>query len=89
MSNANAPGDLVPVFDKKAFRKVRHKLDLSLNDVGSVAGVTRQAVYHWESGKGAPAAGDVLLICRSWPEFRQAMAVQKLEIGEHNETNNT
>ncbi len=49
-------GDAAPAtrFVAKGLRSLRSRLGLSAADFGTLAGVTAQSIYNWESGKSVP-----------------------------------
>ncbi|WP_342316128.1 helix-turn-helix domain-containing protein [Lysobacter sp. FW306-1B-D06B] len=46
-------------FSAKGLKSLRAKLGLSAADFGHLAGVSGQSIYHWESGKTVPRAGQL------------------------------
>ncbi len=46
------------------FATLRKKLGLSAGDMARLLGVSAQSVYHWESGKSKPRAGQLAAIAQ-------------------------
>ena len=51
-------------FRAGGFATLRKKLDLSAAEMGRLLGVSAQSVYHWESGKSRPRAGQLAAIAQ-------------------------
>jgi len=47
-------------FSASGLKSLRAKLGLSAADMGKLAGVSGQSIYHWEQGKSVPRQAQVL-----------------------------
>ena len=56
------PADSIVDFIKKN----RQKLHMSLQDIGKVIGVKRQAVWSWEQGKTIPTVENLVMLVKAF-----------------------
>jgi len=61
---AEEPAQLPLRFRVDGFATLRKKLGLSAADMARLLGVSAQSVYHWESGKSKPRAGQLAAIAQ-------------------------
>jgi len=61
---AEEPAQLPLRFRVDGFATLRKKLGLSAADMAKLLGVSAQSVYHWESGKSKPRAGQLAAIAQ-------------------------
>ncbi len=61
---AEAPTQQALRFRVDGFATLRKKLGLSAADMARLLGVSAQSVYHWESGKSKPRAGQLAAIAQ-------------------------
>lgn len=61
---AEEPAQQALRFRVDGFATLRKKLDLSAAEMAKLLGVSAQSVYHWESGKSKPRAGQLAAIAQ-------------------------
>lgn len=61
---AEEPAQLPLRFRVDGFATLRKKLGLSAAEMARLLGVSAQSVYHWESGKSKPRAGQLAAIAQ-------------------------